>query len=351
MLASSTSGSAAAGGTIDVAARAPGRRFIAAPEGIDTSLWESIIELRLRKPGQTVKEVHAELQEVFPALYGSLPVSDVRRACSKLVKKAFENGGSVEIGTNAQSASAQPPAGRAPIREVTVSVPGIGSHHSLVRGDRLGTAAERGDAQQVAKLLEKGADPNFCNAASGVTPLLMAAERGYHDVVKVLLLARADPELGGKDGYRPLHMASRCGHVEAVALLCSVGRADVEAVAPMQDATPLAFATSFDRCEVMQTLLAAGASANRPNGRGFPPLHLAGTGQAVRLLLSARADANHSDNAKRRTPLHTRAGAGCGKSVAALLEGGAEPRYPDAEGRAASELAAGVEARDAILDR
>eukprot|EP00962_Isochrysis_galbana_P000301 scaffold82_cov105-Isochrysis_galbana.AAC.8 len=146
-------------------------------------------------------------------------------------------------------------------------------------------------------------------------------------------------------------MASRCGHAATVALLCSSGKADVEAVAPMQDATALALATSFDRCEAMQALLAAGASANRANSRGFSPLHLASTGAAVRALLSASADPNHSANPKRRTPLHTRAAAGCGASVKALLEGGAEPRLPDWEGRSAQQLAAGKQAYDAILER
>jgi ankyrin repeat protein len=114
-------------------------------------------------------------------------------------------------------------------------------------------------------------------------------------------------------------MAVRCGHVAAVVLLCTAGGADFEAVAPLQDATPLALATSFDRCEAMQALLAAGASANRSNSRGFPPLHLASTAGAVQTLLSARADPNHAANMRRRTPLHTRAAAGCGESVKALF--------------------------------
>eukprot|EP00962_Isochrysis_galbana_P000300 scaffold82_cov105-Isochrysis_galbana.AAC.7 len=167
------------GGPIEVAGRAPARRFIAAPEGIDEALWESIIELRLRTPGQTAKEVHAELQDIFPAMWGSLPVSEVRRACSKLAKKAIENGGSLEIRLPAPGATAPAQTASAAVRELNVSIPGLSANHSLVRGDRLGTAAERGDLQQVRKLLKKGADPNFRNAISGVTPLLMAAEGGY----------------------------------------------------------------------------------------------------------------------------------------------------------------------------
>ena len=52
-----------------------------------------------------------------------------------------------------------------------VSRPGLAARGTtLHKGDRLGTAAERGDTQQIIKLLKKGVDPNFQNAASGVTP-------------------------------------------------------------------------------------------------------------------------------------------------------------------------------------
>ena len=121
----------------------PAPRYIRPAEGIDPALWDSIIELRLRIPGQTAKQLHASLQEVFPALYGSLEFAEVRKACSKLAKKQVENGGRLEL-TPAPSAAVRPPK-----REIFLPIAGIGSNHSLVRGDRLGTAAERGDLQQV----------------------------------------------------------------------------------------------------------------------------------------------------------------------------------------------------------
>jgi hypothetical protein len=69
-----------------------------------------------------------------------------------------------------------------------VSRPGLAARGTtLHKGDRLGTAAERGDTQQIIKLLKKGVDPNFQNAASGVTPLGVACERGHVGAIKALL--------------------------------------------------------------------------------------------------------------------------------------------------------------------
>ena len=100
--------------------------------------------------------------------------------------------------------------------QYVAEVPGLAANRTtLTRGDRLGTAAQRGDTQQVKKLVSKGADPNFRNAASGVTPLGVASERGHVDVVKVLLKARADVEAQTLEGFRPLHIAAQFGQ-EAV---------------------------------------------------------------------------------------------------------------------------------------
>ena len=115
-----------------------------------------------------------------------------------------------------------------------VARPGLPTNSTtLQRGDRLGTAAERGDTQQVKKLVSKGADPNFRNAASGVTPLGVASERGHVDVVKVLLKARADVEAQTLEGFRPLHIAAQFGQ-EAVVRELIGARADVHSRCPLQ---------------------------------------------------------------------------------------------------------------------
>ena len=57
--------------------------------------------------------------------------------------------------------------------------PALSRSDTRQRGDHLGSAAERGDTQQVKKLLKKGVDPNYANAASGVTPLGVASEHGH----------------------------------------------------------------------------------------------------------------------------------------------------------------------------
>ena len=59
---------------------------------------------------------------------------------------------------------------------------GHGRYKSAVpasKGDKLGMAAEIGDLVKVNKLISKGVDVNITNPVSGVTPLGVAAERGY----------------------------------------------------------------------------------------------------------------------------------------------------------------------------
>ena len=62
---------------------------------------------------------------------------------------------------------------------------------------------------------------------NGVTPLLMASERGHAVVAQFLCRARADIDKCRSDGVGPLFMASQSGHAEIVQLLCESG-ADID---------------------------------------------------------------------------------------------------------------------------
>ena len=47
----------------------------------------------------------------------------------------------------------------------------------------------------------------------GVTPLSMASQNGYTDIVSLLLKANANPNLHRNDGVTPLFIASQFGHI------------------------------------------------------------------------------------------------------------------------------------------
>ena len=377
-----------------------------------------IAKIKQSSPGLVAKQVHAEL--VKDARFTNISVSEVKRACSKIAKAEVAAGGrtltpqeaagtaGAAMITNEQAdamvkgdaATAAETAGATLARiqndqavdsqlamlsmladcsvggaitrdpgQYVAEVPGLAANRTtLTRGDRLGTAAQRGDTQQVKKLVSKGADPNFRNAASGVTPLGVASERGHVDVVKVLLKARADVEAQTLEGFRPLHIAAQFGQ-EAVVRELIGARADVHSRCPLQararamigrailrnsprnsdarihshrgaqDTFPLMLATHFDSPPTMRALLDAGASANFCSERGFVSLHSCCSAASVRMLLDAKADTAAAANVQRETPLHTLAAAGWTAAVKELLAGGADAALLDAKGQTPLQLA------------
>lgn len=72
-------------------------------------------------------------------------------------------------------------------------------------------------------LLEKGADANFPEPASGKTPLHAAAEAGYTDVAELLVKAGAKLEARTKDGQTPLMSAVKSGQYYCAKLLVKLG--------------------------------------------------------------------------------------------------------------------------------
>jgi ankyrin repeat protein len=89
--------------------------------------------------------------------------------------------------------------------------------------DALLRAAAAGNADSVRTLV---ASPNIdVNGVdeNGNTPLIEAARMGHDDVVQVLLIAKADPNIKNKAGKTALQLASEGGHEESVALLTQAG--------------------------------------------------------------------------------------------------------------------------------
>lgn len=91
-------------------------------------------------------------------------------------------------------------------------------------------AAATGSAQDVAALLERGANPNgpttissHNNCGMGCTPLMSAAEGGHADVVTTLLAARADCHALDTRERTALHLAAAAHHADVVALLLAKG--------------------------------------------------------------------------------------------------------------------------------
>ena len=71
----------------------------------------------------------------------------------------------------------------------------------------------------VKLLLGGGDDVNVRDKYDGKTALIKAAYRGYTDIVKLLLAARADVSAWDKDGRPALIYVTQKGHTEIVDLL------------------------------------------------------------------------------------------------------------------------------------
>lgn len=162
-------------------------------------------------------------------------------------------------------------------------------------------------AAMVELLLKAGADPNTTHPASGYTPLMMAAGRGYRNVVEQLLGAGADVRQTCHEGETALHKVMRPNltsghtrHLEAepvvIAKMLIAHGAQIEARSFKRFTPLLALAshgTKYAR-PLLEVLLEAGANLEVRSIDDLTPLLLAVQSNAldaISALLDAGADA------------------------------------------------------------
>lgn len=131
-------------------------------------------------------------------------------------------------------------------------------------------AATRGNAEIVHLLLEKGGDANVCNPHTGYTPLLAAARDGSIAVARLLLECGASVDARERSGTAALGLAARHGHAEMVGLLLSHGAA-IDGRS-RKNITALMVAASLGHAEVVRILLASGADAELESVTGTDAL-------------------------------------------------------------------------------
>ena len=100
---------------------------------------------------------------------------------------------------------------------------------------------------------------------NGVTPLLMAAQKGHDAVVAQLVKAGAVANRANKDGATPLFMAAQKGHEVVVAQLVEAG-ADADTALRSDGVTALMASAHFCHAGCVRLLLGSGASTSTAAG-------------------------------------------------------------------------------------
>ncbi|TMW67339.1 hypothetical protein Poli38472_012455 [Pythium oligandrum] len=165
-------------------------------------------------------------------------------------------------------------------------------------------AAARGYHQIMVVLIDRGAEVNVVTN-DGVTPLYVACEKNHEEAVKLLLLekARVDLPVMNVTGYQPIHIAAKNGCVGIVKMLLKYG-AKVDAITKPRLLTPLMLASKVGASEVVELLLDRGADPDQEDRDGNTPLHFScseGQYRATYLLLTAGADPD-MPNGREETP-------------------------------------------------
>ena len=222
------------------------------------------------------------------------------------------------------SAAVDAPVADAAMRQDIDAVRGLiarGANPDAPHGDgmtALHWAAQHGNVEIVALLVDAGADVETRTRLGSHTPLHVASRSARTAAVRALLAAGADARAVTTTGATALHFAAGAGDAKAVAALLDHG-ADADAREPVWGQTPLMFAAGAARTAAIAVLLARGADPE-----------LAGAVVDV----AARNEADREDSRRRRARIAalraTGASARAGTSSAAAVAGGPDlhPRDP-----------------------
>ncbi len=136
-------------------------------------------------------------------------------------------------------------------------------------------ASLQGDDDCLSLLLQHQADVRVLLGRDRMSALHLAAEEGNAGCIRLLLKAKADPNVVNARGQTPLHLASLSQSSESVSILLEAGArhdiCDIDFKSPLH----CAVIKSSRSSDIVRLLIASGANVNASDNFGYAPLHLA----------------------------------------------------------------------------
>lgn len=136
-------------------------------------------------------------------------------------------------------------------------------------------AVKENDVKKVEKLLKNTKDLDYKNHY-GNTPLNIACEKGFNEIVELLLKAGANPCLGNFDGYFPLYIACYYEKLDTIKLLLKFDSVDINQ-RYKNYSTCLISAIRQEKTKIIDILLEdPNIDVNKEDGHSLEtPLHVA----------------------------------------------------------------------------
>ena len=158
------------------------------------------------------------------------------------------------------------------------------------------TAILKDDGPTVHELLEKGVDPNIREMDRGPAIVMAVREKSTQSLRELLASPKLKVDALNDRGETALMMASMIGNAETVSLLIEKG-AEVD----RDGWSPLHYAASNGRNDIVKVLIAAGADIDARSPNGSTPLMMAarrGNLTPYQTLLLAGADPRPANDSK-----------------------------------------------------
>ena len=193
-------------------------------------------------------------------------------------------------------------------------------------------AAEKGYPDIAKVLLDKGAEVDRRDVED-FTALYIASAYGYIDTVRVLLDRGADVNYPNSGKFTALYIASENGHTDIVKMLLDKG-ADVNYINDGKF-TALYHASDNGHADIVKLLLDKGADVNYLNDENFTALYIAsdkGYIDVVKIILEKSVEIDRLNKGK-YTSLYIASENGHAEIVKMLLEKGANVNYLNDSGK------------------